>query len=286
MSATAVSEIVPVNGTNLFVQDTGEDDLPVVLALHSLFLDGRMFDGFVDAAAGVLRVVRPDFRGQGRSDLDDAALIHLDTLVADLIDLIDQLGLRDISLLAQSMGGDVGFRLVAARQALFRRIAVVGSSARSEPADQLVTFREWTRNVGEHGFVGDTLDETMAIMFGETTRTDPAQSEMLALWRDRITAVPRRLHPAMAGVIERESALELLPRIQIPALIISGDEDLPRPPAWADEVADGLPDAELIRLNGVGHSPTLEAPDVVLPRIIDFFLAGQPTTSTNEKAQP
>ena len=265
--------IIPVNGTNLFVQDTGEGDLPVVLALHSLFLDGRMFDGFVDAAAGRLRVVRPDFRGQGRSDLDDVPLIHLDTLVEDLIELIDHLGLRDISLLAQSMGGDVGFRLVAARQELFRRIAVVGSSARSEPADQLATFREWTRSVGEHGFVGDTLDETMAIMFGETTRTDPAQSEMLALWRDRITAVPRRLHPAMAGVIERESALELLPQIQLPALVISGDEDLPRPPAWADEVADALPNAELIRLNGVGHSPTLEAPDVVLPRIIDFFLA-------------
>jgi len=281
MSVTAVQNIIGVNGTNLFVQDTGEDDLPVVLALHSLFLDGRMFDGFVDAAAGVLRVVRPDFRGQGRSDLDDVPLIHLDTLVADLIELIDHLGLRDISLLAQSMGGDVGFRLVAARQALFRGIAVVGSSACSEPADQLVTFREWTRSVGEHGFVGDTLDETMAIMFGETTRADPAQREMLALWRDRITAVPRRLHPAMAGVIERESALELLPQIHVPALVISGDEDLPRPPAWADEVAEALPNAELIRLNGVGHSPTLEAPDVVLPRIVDFFLACQPT---NEKA--
>jgi 3-oxoadipate enol-lactonase len=273
MSITAVPKIIPVNGTNLFVQDTGETDLPVVLALHSLFLDGRMFDGFVDAAAGMFRVVRPDFRGQGRSDLDAVPLIHLATLVEDMIELIEHLGLRDINLLAQSMGGDVGFRLVAARPGLFRRMAVVGSSARSEPADQLAKFRDWTRNVGEHGFVGDTLDETMAIMFGETTRTDPAKSEMLDLWRDRITAVPRRLQSAMAGVIERESALDLLPTIQIPALIISGDEDLPRPPAWADEVADGLPNGELIRLNGVGHSPTLEAPEVVLPRIIEFFRA-------------
>jgi 3-oxoadipate enol-lactonase len=273
MSATAVARIIRVNGTNLFVQDTGEADLPVVLALHSLFLDGRMFDGFVDAAAGVFRVVRPDFRGQGRSDLDTVPLIHLDTLVEDIVELIDRLGLSDINLLAQSMGGDVGFRLVAAHHELFRRMVVVGSSARSEPADQLARFQEWTRNVGEHGFVGETLDETMAIMFGETTRSDPAKSDMLALWRDRITAAPRRLHPAMAGVIERESALELLPKIQIPALIISGDEDLPRPPAWADELADGLPHAELVRLKGVGHSPTLEAPDVVLPRIIEFFRA-------------
>jgi len=51
---------------------------------------------------GLFRVVRPDFRGQGRSDLDAVPLIHLDTLVADLIELIDYLALRDISLLAQS----------------------------------------------------------------------------------------------------------------------------------------------------------------------------------------
>jgi pimeloyl-ACP methyl ester carboxylesterase len=77
----------------------------------------------------------------------------------------------------------------------------------------------------------------------------------------------------MAGVIERGSALELLPQIAVPARVISGDEDLPRPPAWADEVVDALPNAELVRLTGVGHSPTLEAPDIVLPRLIDFFLA-------------
>jgi pimeloyl-ACP methyl ester carboxylesterase len=265
------SDIIEVNGTNLFVQDTGEEDLPVVLCLHSLFLDGRMFDGFVEAAAGQFRVVRPDFRGQGRSDLDAVDLIHLDTLVDDMLELIEKLGLKDINLLAQSMGGDVGFRLVAHQQELFRRMAVVGSSARSEPADQLDTFREWTDNVGEQGFVGDTLEETMAIMFGETTRNDPDNAEFMELWRDRITAVPRRLRPAMAGVIERESALDLLPQITIPVLIFSGREDLPRPPEWSDEVAERLPNAELFRLEKIGHSPTLEAPELVLPKILEFF---------------
>lgn len=267
------SRIVPVNGTNLFVQDSGESDLPVVLCLHSLFLDGRMFDDFAAAAAGRFRVVRPDFRGQGRSDLDTVALIQLDTVTADILELIDLLGLSEINLLVQSMGGDVGFRVVAARPELFRRIAVLGSSARAEPADQLETFRAWTRSVGEHGFVGDTLDETMAIMFGETTRNDPAQQQMLALWRDRITAVPRRLQPAMAGVIERESAVPLLPGITQRTLVVSGSEDAPRPPAWADEVVENLPNAELLRLEGIGHSPTLEAPDVVLPRLLAFFSA-------------
>src|SRR5882757_4748092 len=94
---------VEVNGTELFVRDTGEQDLPVVLALHSLFLDGRMFEGFKETAAGRFRVVRPDFRGQGRSAPADGDFIHLDTVTADVIALAEVLGLRKVHLLVQSM---------------------------------------------------------------------------------------------------------------------------------------------------------------------------------------
>ena len=52
---------------DLFVADTGEADLPVVVCLHSLFLDHTMFDDLVAGAAGRFRLVRPDFRGQGAS---------------------------------------------------------------------------------------------------------------------------------------------------------------------------------------------------------------------------
>ena len=267
----ARSDIVEVNGTNLFVQDTAEENLPVVLCLHSLFLDNRMFDGFVEAAAGQFRVVLPEWRGQGRSDLDTVDLIHLDTLVDDVLELIEKLRLKDINLLAQSMGGDVGFRLVARRPKLFRRMVVLGSSARSEPADQLETFREFTDNVGKYGFVGDNLETIMSIMFGETTRNDPDKADLMELWRDRITVVPRRLRPAVAGVIERESVLDLLPEITIPVLIFSGQEDIARPPGWSEEVAESLPNAELVRLEKAGHSPILEAPEIVLPKTSEFF---------------
>ena len=56
-----------INGTSLWVADTGEANLPVILCLHSCFLDGTMFDGLVSAADGKFRVVRPDFRGQGKA---------------------------------------------------------------------------------------------------------------------------------------------------------------------------------------------------------------------------
>ena len=108
-------------------------------------------------------------------------------------------------------------------------------------------------------------------MFGETIRNDPERADIVALWADRINALPRSLRPAMLGVMTRKSALDLLPQITCPVLIFSGTEDHARPPEWAKEVADALPDSELVVLERVGHSPTLEVPDIVYPRMIDFF---------------
>ncbi|NUU38586.1 alpha/beta fold hydrolase [Pseudomonas sp. C2B4] len=269
--ANSYGKHIQVNGTTLWVEDTGEADLPVVLCLHSCFLDGSMFDGLVQAADGKFRVIRPDFRGQGRSALDDVDIITMDQCADDMEALIEKMELSSINVMAQSMGGDVAFRLIARRQALFRSLVVAGSSACGEPPEQGARFAQWVVDAGEQGFVGEILDMTMEVMFGKTTRNNPEKQELVAFWRDRIQALPKTLRPAMKGVMHRESSVELLASITIPVLIINGEEDMPRPPAWSDEMKRELPNSKLIRLSKIGHSPTLEAPEQVLPAIIDFF---------------
>lgn len=272
------ASLLPINGIKMYVDDTGEVDLPVVLCLHSLFLDSRMFDEFVTRAAGRYRVVRPDFRGQGRTDLSTNDIVTMDEDADDMFALIELLGLKDINLIAQSMGGDVAVRLAGRRPELFRSLVMAGSSARNEPDGQRERFLDWVGRAGEQGFINDSLEDTMKIMFGPTSHntTDPKRRATVELWRDRISATPRYLYPAMAGVILRESVVHLLPNISCPALVFSGTEDTARPPEWAKEVADGIPDSQLVTIEEAGHSPTLEVPDTVYPMILDFFATHNP----------
>jgi 3-oxoadipate enol-lactonase len=255
----------------LHVEDSGEEGLPIVLGLHSLFLDGRMFDGLTEAATGRFRVVCPDFRGQGRSAPAEGRLVDMDTCADDAIAVIERLDAGPVHVVAQSMGGDVAIRVAARRPELVRSMVLLGSSARDEPQENLEAFRPIAEEVARTGFVGEILETTMAIMFGETTRQDPARQDVVALWRERIAALPPELAPAVRGVIERPSVVDLLPEVRVPVLVGSGTEDIARPPAWADEVVAGLPDAELLRLEGIGHSPILEAPEQVVPRMLVFF---------------
>lgn len=258
-------------GGEFHVDDTGEENLVPVVCFHSLFLDNRQMDAFTEAASGIFRVIRPDFRGQGRSCAANRNIITVEQDAGEMAAVLDVMGITNAHFLSSSMGGDVGLRVAANRPDLVRSMVITGSSARAEPADQLAQFRVWVDDVGERGFVDDVLDTTVRIMFGQTTLDDPERAEIVQLWTDRIAALPKTLKPAMAGVIERSSVVPILDHITVPCLVISGEECIARPPEWAEELAGGLPNSELWMMSKVGHSPLLEVPEIVNPRIIEFF---------------
>lgn len=267
----STEKIVAAAGSAFHVVDTGETDLVPVVCLHSLFLDNRQFEGFTEAASGRYRVIRPDFRGQGRSAPADRDVITMERNAGEMAAVVDALGITHAHFVVSSMGGDVGARVAAYRPDLVRSMVFTGSSARNEPPGQLEEFLQWVENVGERGFVDDVLDDTMKIMLGETTRNDPQRKDVVDLWTQRIAELTPQLKPAMAGVIRRRSALDLLEDIRVPTLVISGEEDIARPPEWAEEVVERLPITELWMMKGTGHSPLLEQPELVNQRILEFF---------------
>lgn len=267
--ATAIG--IPVSDTVLWVEDTGEAELPPILCLHSLFLDGTMFDGLVRASKGRFRVVRPDFRGQARSAPATTPAVSMQTCADDMVALIEAVGLAPVHLVAASMGGDVAARMVARRPDLFRSMILLGSSVRGEPADQKAQFTRLLDETLDTGFVGANLEMMMTIMFGATTHANRENAAMLAHWQKRIEALPRSAWPAMYGVVARESAVPLLSKIKTPTLVMNGTEDIARPPEWAKEVTDNVSAGKLIMLEGAGHSPILEMPERVIPEVIGFM---------------
>jgi pimeloyl-ACP methyl ester carboxylesterase len=275
MTTTTTSSI-DAAGTTFHVEDSGGAGVPIV-ALHSLFLDGRMFDDFTSAARTDFRVVRPDFRGQGRSAPATGAIVTIEQNAGDIAAVLDRMGIERAHVVASSMGGDVAIRLAAIRPDLVRSLAFVGSSARPEPPEQLDAFRAWVDEAADLGFTAERLDFLVQIMFGETTRTDPAKHDMVEQWRERFAALPASLKPAMLGVVVRHDGVPLLADIDAPALVLSGEECPVRPPEWARELADGLRHAELVMVPGVGHSPLLEAPAVTTDRVLTFFRSHNPT---------
>jgi pimeloyl-ACP methyl ester carboxylesterase len=265
------SQSISVAGTTLHVDDTDEADLAPVVCLHSLFLDNRMFDDFVEAGRGQFRFIRPEFRGQGRSAAADRDILTMEQAAGDIAALLDKLGIESAHVAASSMGGDVAARLAAIRPDLVRSIVFLGSSVRREPPEAVSDYVAWTDDCGENGFTGERLDMLERVMLGESTRNDPAKKDTVVLWTERLAALPTTIKPAMLGVMLRHDGVDLLGDITAPSLVISGEECWVRPREWAQELADGLRDAELLMVPKVGHQPLIEAPEIVIPRLLAFF---------------
>lgn len=267
------SKVYEVAGTTLHVDDTGEADLSPVVCLHSLFLDNTMFDALVEAGRGRHRFIRPEFRGQGRSGAAGTDIVTMEQAAGDIAALLDAMGISGAQVIASSMGGDVAARLAAYRPDLVSSLVMLGSSVRSEPAEKVDEYVAWATDATERGFRDDRLEFLQGVMFGASTLADPAKREVVDHWSQRMSELSAAELPAMVGVMRRGDASDLLPHLDVPALVISGEECPVRPPDWAAALAGGLPNAELVMVPRCGHSPLLEWPELVTPRVLDFLSA-------------
>lgn len=110
---------------------------------------------------------------------------------------------------------------------------------------------------------GPVLGFAMRAMFGRTSRCDPARAALLDAWADRIAKNdPASLRRFGKAVTNRESVLEQLTRVQIPALVIVGDEDRTLPLTVSRHIAESIHGARLEVVEG-GHLNTIECPEAV-----------------------
>ena len=122
---------IDTNGIQLHYLDPGGDG-PTLVLLHGLTANAHFFDGLVAAGLGRdLRVVAVDLRGRGDSDKPDTGYTIADH-AADLLGLIDVLGLEHVTLGGHSFGGLVTYYLAATYPDRFSRCVVVDAPAEVE----------------------------------------------------------------------------------------------------------------------------------------------------------
>ena len=111
---TATEHFTRLGGLRARYLTWGDPARPAVLMLHGL----RSYAGTWAPVAGELtasyRIVAPDFRGRGGSAWDPGRSYYLPTYVADLEELVAQLGLARFALVGHSMGGAIGYAYAAA----------------------------------------------------------------------------------------------------------------------------------------------------------------------------
>ena len=253
-----------VNGTRLHYEARGAG--PAVLLLHGFTLDRRMWRRQVDALAGRFRVVTVDARGFGRSAMPATdPYRHCDDLAA----LCAHLGLARVVAVGHSIGGHQTLELALARPDLVAGwvgVAASGLAGIPFPSEIVGTFaaiREAART---------SLDEAKRIWSAcgwfTSSREAPAlRAELDAMladysgWHWTHQNPATSLDPPAAG---------RLGELRVPALVITGDRDLPYNDAVGDALVAGIPGAARLRLRGAGHMTNMEEPEAVSRAIAEL----------------
>ncbi|MBD3872791.1 MAG: alpha/beta hydrolase, partial [Acidobacteria bacterium] len=72
-------------------------------------------------------------------------------------------------------------------------------------------------------------------------------------------------------LVRRYSVVNRLPQIEVPSLVIVGDEDVSLPPSYSKEIASALPKSSMVVVPESGHLSSLEQPEAVTEAMMNFL---------------
>jgi pimeloyl-ACP methyl ester carboxylesterase len=256
----------------------GAPELPhVVVCVHGLTRQGRDFDTLArqlgEHPSAPCRVVCPDVAGRGHSDwLADPTGYALPHYVADMVTLLARLNAQTVDWVGTSMGGLIGLGVAALAGSPLRRLVLndVGPTIEYAAIERI------------RGYVGlpvrfASVEEGAAALWEVSQGFGPHSPEdWLALTRPQLVpdgsgGFKSHYDPAIAHNLRLttpevaaagEAALwTLYDSLTLPVLLLRGAESDLLSPTTARAMQNRGPRARLVEFAGVGHAPTLVAPE-------------------------
>ena len=241
----------------------GPEDAPVVVLSNSLGATRAMWDPQVPVLAERYRVITYDTRGHGASPAPPGPYT-LDDLVDDLLALLDRVGARRAHVAGLSLGGMTALRLAAREPQRVHRLAVLCSSAKTEPQGFLDRAAA-SRADGTASFAPAVASRWLTPSYAAE------HPDLLARLEAMIAGADDEGYAACAEVVGRVDLREDLRRITAPTLVVSGAEDPALPPAHQQAIADGVRGAELLTVSPGAHLANLEQPLRISGALLGHF---------------
>lgn len=255
-------------GLRLAYREAGAG-LPVLL-LHAFPLSGEMWDPQIEALAGAFRVIVPDLSGFGASGIGASqgplpqdsqdSVCRMSDLAADAVALLDHLDLGRAAVVGLSMGGYAALALAEGAPERLRALVLADTRAGADTEAARQNRLEAARRVLAEG-TGFLVETLPAKLLGRTTREK--RPDVVAQVQRMIgEAPPAGVAAAQRGMAWRPDRTRVLPSLDVPVLILVGEEDELTPPEESRAMEREVRGGELETIPEAGHLASLEQPEL------------------------
>jgi|GEM_PF-610687 len=282
----AAERDIVVDGVRLRLLEAGPEDGERVLLLHCFGLSSQVWREVMPALATAgYRVAAYDAFGHGKSERPTRRL-KLDRLADAAVDVLDELGWSEATLIGSSMGGATALTVAIEAPSRVSHLVLVDAAgldlrAWFGPAWQTLDSRHAARGPDwAWGIAYDLAVEKAHPLSARvrrellSTRGDPQQARAAHNFK---TIVDDLL------VVDRTPGLG---RVTAKTLVVTGAHDRLVHPDHARRLAAGIGGAQLVVWDDLGHLPQVEDPARLSAEIVRFLGTTTATTATTTTAAP
>ncbi|YAF95247.1 MAG: alpha/beta fold hydrolase [Nodularia sp. CChRGM 3473] len=258
---------VQVNGIDLFYDIKGMGE-PLLL-IAGFLCDHSYWSLIMPALVSQYQVIRVDNRGMGRSSAPDSPY-SIREMANDVAALLDYIGIDKVHVAGHSMGGQIAQELVLAKPEKVKSLILLSSLAKGDGLFNSVieTWGDLPRNIDLK------LYEKVVLpwIFTDEFYSIPGMIEQLIEW-----AINYPFPPATHTLYHQSRALlgsdtkDRLQNIHCPTLILVGKQDILTPVKFSEQLAQGIPQAELVVIDRGGHGFLIESSDTVVSVMLNFL---------------
>lgn len=240
---------------------------PAVVLVHGFGLDRRMWEPQWVPLADRRRVLRYDLRGFGPGGELDPSVPY--THAGDLLTLLDHVGIDVAVVVGLSYGGHVALQTALTAPDRVCAIVLVDALVEGVPWDRpsADAAREAARLARAEG-LDAARSAWLAHPLFETAPSAPAAADLL---RRMVADYPGQHWLGLDPHLPETAPLDRLAELRMPALVLSGADDVPGFVAMSDALAAGLPNVDDVRVAGAGHLVNLERPEDVTAALERFL---------------
>jgi len=256
------------DGTRIHYEVTGKSGATPVLMIQGLGASKNAWNLQRIAMATRFRIISFDNRGAGRSDKPTEPFT-LEQMADDALAVLDAAGIETAHVVGASMGGVISQVVAVKFPHRVRSLTLVCTACRNHPWRQEL-LQSWAKTAVDKGMIEVGKEAAQWVMSPRSfRRLVPAFT-----WMGPLAALrPRHSFVSQIDAIlnTREDLVDQLSTITAPTMVIVGNQDILTPRGDSEEIAERIPNAELVVISGAAHGLMMEHSSTFNRILIEFL---------------
>ena len=239
---------------------------PRLALIHSLALNGRIWDGVAAKLDGQAEILTYDCRGHGQSERA-AGPYTTELFAGDLAELLDHVGWPVAAVAGCSMGGCVAQEFAGKYPTRVKALGLIDTTAwyGEEAPKNWKQRADAARSKGLSGLI----DFQVTRWFSDAFRT--AHPELVGEMNEIFLANDVECYGATCVMLGNADLRPYLPSMRMPVAVIVGDEDYATPVAMSRQIHEAIRGSTLTILPGARHLAPVERPDEIAAELLSLL---------------